>query len=95
MKTPILYRSQRSLVIVFLLLLGACTSSPSTPQQQVQREPTSAADWLQLAQGAAPAERASYQLKAAQLLQQQGEATAAARSSAISRQRTTTRNRSG
>jgi outer membrane PBP1 activator LpoA protein len=77
MKTPILYRSQRSLVIVFLLLLGACTSSPSTPQQQVQREPTSAADWLQLAQGAAPAERASYQLKAAQLLQQQGEATAA------------------
>jgi outer membrane PBP1 activator LpoA protein len=76
MKTPTLYRSQRSLVIVFLLLLGACTSSTST-QQQVQREPTSAADWLQLAQTAAPVERASYELKAAQLLQQQGQAKAA------------------
>lgn len=76
MITPILYRSQHSLVIVFLLLLVACTNTPSTPQQ-AQREPSSAADWLQLAQGAAPAERARYQLKAAQLLQQQGQTSAA------------------
>ncbi len=76
MKTPILYRSQYTLVIVFLLLLGACTTTPTEPRQ-AQREPSSAAEWLQLAEGAAPADRARYQLKAAQLLQQQGDASAA------------------
>ncbi len=76
MKTPLLYRSQHALVIGFLLLLGACTSTPSPPQQ-AQREPGTAAEWLQLAQGAAPEDRARYQLKAAQLLQQQGNAGAA------------------
>ena len=77
MKTPILYRSQHALVIVFLLLLGACTTTPTEPRQ-AQREPSTAAEWLQLAEGAAPTDRARYQLRAAQLLQQQGDAGGAA-----------------
>lgn len=78
MITRTLYRSFRHLVIVFLLALTACTSTPvSQPVQQAPSQARSASDWLQLSNSAPAGQQAAYQLKAAQIYQQQGDITAA------------------
>ena len=78
MITRTLYRSFRHLVIVFLLALTACTSTPvSQPEQPAPVQVRSASDWLRLSKSAPAGQQAAYQLKAAQIYQQQGDISAA------------------
>lgn len=73
MITTTLYRSYRSLFIVIFLALAACSTAPVDTSKQPDTAAKSAEELLKQAQRAEPAQRASYQLKAAQLYLQQGQ----------------------
>ena len=75
---PSLYRSRSGLIIAFgCLLLAACSTGPVQPIATTPSQPSSAAEWLSLAQQAEPAARAQYRLNAARLYYQQGDLSSA------------------